>query len=210
MLHSKILVLTFSLLATAVAGAAVNPPTDAPSDLPTQPPNGWISYDNMGNRTDLEIIDTPNGDAMTRLGLSRTPIKACENDYSYDDRDCRKVDKAKIIARTLGTMIKEKSNDHDCSSFTATLDKFEFEYYATGRNCDTTAEQGTIAGAIYHFIHSVLDDNICNAQCMKLTHGGTWTGWLSLGPSGSLKKAKIRDWEVTLIPASLEVKMIFK
>ncbi|BCS20323.1 uncharacterized protein APUU_20755S [Aspergillus puulaauensis] len=183
MLHSKILVLTLSLLATAVAGA--------PSDPPAQLPDAWISYDNLGNRTDLEIIDTADGDAMTRLGLSRTPIKACENDYS-GAKDCKKVDKAKIIARTLGTMIKEKSKDHDCSSFTATLDKFEFEYYATGRHCDTTAEQGTIAGAIYHFIHSVLDDNICNAQCMRLTHGGTWTGWLSLGPAGSLKKAKIQ------------------
>lgn len=55
---------------------------------------------------------------------------------------------------------------------------------STGRHCDTTAEQETIAGAIEHHIKNN-GHKICGTQCLELTHGGTWHGYLLIGPASN-------------------------
>ncbi|KAF9774441.1 hypothetical protein IL306_007518 [Fusarium sp. DS 682] len=54
--------------------------------------------------------------------------------------------------------------------------------YSTGRHCNTTAEQETIAGAIKWHVKNH-GSKIDGTQCLKLTHGGTWSGYLAMGPA---------------------------
>ncbi|TQB67561.1 hypothetical protein MPDQ_005256 [Monascus purpureus] len=67
------------------------------------------------------------------------------------------------------------------SAATGTIDGWSYEYYATGRNCDTTSQQETIHGALYHYLTTVDNDKVCGTQCLSLDHGGTYEGYLKLG-----------------------------
>lgn len=60
-----------------------------------------------------------------------------------------------------------------------------WSYHSSGRNCDTTAQQATIAGAIKKYMTNVEHDKICGTHCLRMDHGGTWDGWLKLGPVNS-------------------------
>ncbi|KAF4969029.1 hypothetical protein FSARC_3683 [Fusarium sarcochroum] len=44
-------------------------------------------------------------------------------------------------------------------------DEIHYEYHAAGKHCDTTAEKATIT------------------ECLDLTYGGPWNGYLLIGPS---------------------------
>lgn len=81
----------------------------------------------------------------------------------------------------IATLLKGNSSNSDCSTHTGSIDNVQYSVYATGRNCDTTAQLNTIQGALNHFISSVDDDEICGVQCLRLTHGVTWTGYVLMG-----------------------------
>lgn len=58
----------------------------------------------------------------------------------------------------------------------------------TKGNCHTTAQRSTIQGAIDHYIDKEMPKSTCGVQCMKLTHGGNWEGYVVFG-------AGTYDWE---------------
>lgn len=67
------------------------------------------------------------------------------------------------------------------------MDGISWVYYATGRNCDTTAEASTIQGAIKHHLQTTDGSKLCGTECLDLTHSGTWSGYLLIGPTSSFK-----------------------
>lgn len=88
------------------------------------------------------------------------------------------------IGTGIAGVVKGKSDKHDCSAVDGTVARANYRVYATGRNCDTTAQLGTIAGAIDKYLRDV-DSEICGTHCIQLTHGGTWTGYVVLAPAGT-------------------------
>ncbi|KAG5771170.1 hypothetical protein H9Q72_002163 [Fusarium xylarioides] len=87
----------------------------------------------------------------------------------------------------ISAAIKHASNVKTCSTFTGHAGpngNVFYRYRSTGRHCDTTAEQETIAGAIEHHINNH-GHKICGTQCLELTHGGTWHGYLLIGPASN-------------------------
>ncbi|CAK1363212.1 unnamed protein product [Cercospora beticola] len=60
----------------------------------------------------------------------------------------------------------------------------DFSKWAAG-NCDTTAEEKTIERAVLHHIKTTDGSKVCYTECLDLTHGGTWDGYLLIGPSAS-------------------------
>lgn len=63
-----------------------------------------------------------------------------------------------------------------------TYQGLKWTYHSTGRNYDTTAQHKTISGATKKYLTNVEHNNVCGTQCLCLDHGGTWDGWLKLGP----------------------------
>lgn len=79
----------------------------------------------------------------------------------------------------VSQIIKTQSDNHSCATISGSVDGLNYQYSASGRNCDTTAELKTINDAVqkatkYMAHHS---DNVA---CFKLHHDGTWTGLLQL------------------------------
>lgn len=88
------------------------------------------------------------------------------------------------IGTGIGGALKGKSNKHDCTAQDGQIDNVTYRVYATGNNCDTTAQLGTIAGAMDKYLRDVGSD-VCGTHCIQLTHGGTWTGYVTLAPAGT-------------------------
>ncbi|KAE8155251.1 hypothetical protein BDV25DRAFT_134998 [Aspergillus avenaceus] len=130
-----------------------------------------------------KCLTTNNTDTNVEL-VARTPIKACA--YISATAACFAISKDLYhFAKTLGGGIKALSDQHNCAHSTGTIDNIRYDYYASGRNCDTTAQINTIAGAIYKYIDKIEHGNICGTQCVRLDHGGTWKGWLRMGHASS-------------------------
>ncbi|KAI1398104.1 hypothetical protein F4819DRAFT_498976 [Hypoxylon fuscum] len=87
------------------------------------------------------------------------------------------------LGASLAGLIKGGSNANDCQLHVAALDGISFTFRAEGRNCDTTAEQKTIQGAINNFIDDV-KSTLCGVDCLQLSHGGTWTGYVTIAAEG--------------------------
>ena len=88
------------------------------------------------------------------------------------------------IYNYLANVIKDLSHERSCGTFTDTIGPIKFKYRANGKHCDTTAEEGTIAGAIENHIER-RGGQVCGMECLDLTHGGTWDGFLLVGPTGN-------------------------
>lgn len=71
----------------------------------------------------------------------------------------------------IAGLVKGGSDKHDCKAHSGFIDEANWKVYATGKNCDTSAELETIQGAIAEYLRSV-DDEICGVQCLKMTAGG--------------------------------------
>jgi hypothetical protein len=88
------------------------------------------------------------------------------------------------IGTGIGGALKGKSNNHDCSAQADQIDNVTYRVYATGQNCDTTAQLGNIAGAIDTYLRDVGSD-VCGTHCIQLTHGRTWAGYVTIAPAGT-------------------------
>ncbi|KAL4928960.1 uncharacterized protein BDV17DRAFT_291282 [Aspergillus undulatus] len=139
----------------------------------------WIAYDNIETRTDLILTQLPDGNYTNGLMKSRTPIEVCE--LAIAAQICTVFGLTFQVAWTLATAIKGQSDKGECGTIGGEFDTLKWKYYASGRNCDTTAQRDTIAGAIYHYLKEKNHETICDTECLKLNLGGTWDGWLKLG-----------------------------
>ncbi|KAL2811545.1 hypothetical protein BDW59DRAFT_168003 [Aspergillus cavernicola] len=176
--YLKALILISSTLSSAVLGLAVTSPSSTGGQ---QEPDRWIAYNDIGTRTDLDLFQTPDGNYTNGLAESRTPIEVCERILTAVSHYCAILNNTYSFARAVASVIKSQSDKNDCGETSGTMQGFKYVYYATGRNCDSTAQQDTIEGAIYHFLTTVDYSSICGTECLKLDHGGTWEGYLKLG-----------------------------
>ncbi|OJJ94818.1 hypothetical protein ASPACDRAFT_48512 [Aspergillus aculeatus ATCC 16872] len=135
----------------------------------------------LSSATDGQLINgQPLPDSWYRLHLddsetvsNLTSRKAMASDVSSTT--------SSLVARTPMTVCEKITAVAACATIAASIDGWSYEYYATGRNCDTTAQQETIHGALYHYLTTVDNDKVCGTQCLSLDHGGTYEGYLKLG-----------------------------
>ncbi|KAL3479169.1 hypothetical protein BJX99DRAFT_255700 [Aspergillus californicus] len=145
----------------------------------THDPDNWLAYDNMGTRTDLNIIDLEDGNSTTGLALNvKTPIKVCTGGIMHGD--CSDIHDSKKLAHTIASVLRGQSDNHSCSRQMYLVDNLRVLSYVTGRHCDTTAEHDTIAGAIYHYTQTMYNGRLCGTTCLRLDHGGTWRAYLKI------------------------------
>lgn len=88
------------------------------------------------------------------------------------------------VSLGIAGLVKSDSNAHDCSEHSGSIDGVTWKVYATGRNCDTTAQLDTIQGAVTKYLEKQ-NKNVCGVHCLKLSHGGTFTGYVTLAPAGT-------------------------
>ncbi|RAL15174.1 uncharacterized protein BO97DRAFT_421965 [Aspergillus homomorphus CBS 101889] len=87
------------------------------------------------------------------------------------------------MTAAIAAAIWSWSHLKDCSHHSGIVDGWQYEYYTTGRNCDTTAQQKTIQGAIYQYLNKIEGNTVCGTECLTLNHGGTY-GYLKFGKQG--------------------------
>jgi hypothetical protein len=164
-------------LASACLGAAT----------PQQTPHTWAKYDlelpigqTMEGSIDTSAEDTTATTDVAPLE-KRRQVGICE--ALIVAAACISI-KNEIVSTVsyLANVIDDLSNRRSCGTFTGSVGSIAFRYYANGKNCDTTAEQKTIAGAIEHHLKTKDDSQVCGMDCLDLTHGGTWDGFLLIGP----------------------------
>ncbi|KAL5316790.1 hypothetical protein ACEPPN_015841 [Leptodophora sp. 'Broadleaf-Isolate-01'] len=142
-------------------------------------PNRWARYDltpvdEVGNSTGVESSLTP-----------RTDVKVCERVLAAAINCVVFGSGIFTIASAIGGAIRGLADQNSCAKSYGSLDGISWLYYATGSNCDTTAEAGTIAGAIKQHLSTVDGASMCTTDCLDLTHSGTWNGYLLIGPSNN-------------------------
>ncbi|KAI1131822.1 hypothetical protein F5Y10DRAFT_261761 [Nemania abortiva] len=85
------------------------------------------------------------------------------------------------VAFGIASLLKSDSSGNDCKAHSGSVDNVHWTVYAQGKHCDTTAQLSTIAGAISDYLRAQ-GGNVCGVHCIRLTHGGTWQGYVTLGP----------------------------
>ncbi|KAI4107441.1 MAG: hypothetical protein L6R37_001672 [Teloschistes peruensis] len=93
------------------------------------------------------------------------------------------ISAATAVASYVSHLIKQQSDNHSCGVISGNIDHVNYQYSATGRNCDTTSEQKTVDSAVNKAIDFMNGKNV-NQACFLLTHGGTWKGYLQLAANG--------------------------
>jgi hypothetical protein len=159
--------LEISIMASAVLGATT----------PIRTPDRWVRYD-------LEVpVDLANN--TTNLTLAkRTNVGICESKRASGS-PCSYLGHIYDTVNFIGARIKDQANQKSCGTVSGSVNDVSYKYYAAGQNCDTTAEQQTIAGAIEHHLKYKNNGQLCDTECLDLTHSGSWNGHLLIGLSGS-------------------------
>ncbi|KAF5879133.1 uncharacterized protein Bfra_006338 [Botrytis fragariae] len=131
-------------------------------------PERWIRYDLT------PINTTTSGTSL----VSRTNVRVCERVLTIITQCLTIVNIVVTLSDTIGAAIKSLSDAGSCGKSSGSLDGVSWVYYATGRNCDTTAEVKTIQGAIKQHLITTDGNSLCSTECLDLTHSGTWSGFL--------------------------------
>ncbi|KAK6821810.1 hypothetical protein PG987_014635 [Apiospora arundinis] len=122
-------------------------------------------------------------DAVENPGLSkRTPVQYCTADPARSGVCIAAATFASAVAFGIATLAKGSSDAKECKKVhTGSFDQVHWQVYAEGgKTCDTTAQLDTIAGAMNKYLSSQ-HGNICGVKCIKMDHGGTWRGYVTLG-----------------------------
>lgn len=105
------------------------------------------------------------------------------------------------IAKQIGNQLYTDYTNNDCASHSGSIDDIYYTVYATttGGDCRSTAELGTVQGALYDFIKTeYANGKLCGSQCIKLSHGGTWMAWLTISTSQSALNSFTCDASVSV------------
>ncbi|KAL4937046.1 hypothetical protein BDV06DRAFT_227326 [Aspergillus oleicola] len=95
---------------------------------------------------------------------------------------CRAIPGPIRLVNLASTQIHDCSKAHLCNMITGKVNGWPCKYYATGRNCDTTAGAWKIAGATWEDLGESMTKCFPEkVSCIRLDHGGTWRGWLWVG-----------------------------
>ena len=88
------------------------------------------------------------------------------------------------VATGIAGSLKGNSDAKDCTAHHGAADGVTWRVYATGANCDTTAQLSTIQGAVTDYLEQQ-NRQVCGVHCLKLSHGGTWTGYVTIAKEGT-------------------------
>jgi hypothetical protein len=88
------------------------------------------------------------------------------------------------VALGIAGLLKNNSNAKDCKVHEGSIDNVHWRAYATGANCDTTAQIRTIEGAMQKYIEKQ-DREVCGVTCLKFSHGGTYVGYVTIAAKGT-------------------------
>ncbi|OQE39817.1 hypothetical protein PENCOP_c006G01068 [Penicillium coprophilum] len=117
--------------------------------------------------------------------IERTPVQVCERIVATTAACAVITNFAVALYKSLASTIKELSDQGDCNLMRGTSETLKWSYKSSGRNCDTKAQHDTISGAIKKYMADMEHEKICGTHCLRLDYGGTWDGWLNLGPVNS-------------------------
>ncbi|CCF59332.1 hypothetical protein KAFR_0G03000 [Kazachstania africana CBS 2517] len=92
------------------------------------------------------------------------------------------LDWEKVLPK-VAHIIHMYSAEKTCGVGTSVFNDIKMIYTNTGQNCDTTAEESTIEGALDKAFGNYVRFNKAGIWCMELTHGGSWKGFLLIGPN---------------------------
>ncbi|KAI9664250.1 MAG: hypothetical protein M1831_002429 [Alyxoria varia] len=99
----------------------------------------------------------------------------------------------------LAKIIKQRSDSNFCESAVGYLGNniyYQYEAVSSGKNCDTTAQLKTITDALRK-ASDFWDRKTVYHACFKMSHGGTWTGFLQLaGANDGLEDGLCKDSRV--------------
>jgi hypothetical protein len=177
----------FSIFALSAMGAeaAATPAVDSPMYIDGKKAPDQFAYMDITNGIPTEPFQMMNMTPAAPNSLkARKDVKTC---IATSARAGVCVAIASYLTTTgfnIATQVKSSSNNHDCSVHNGHVDNVTWSTYATGNNCDTTAQASTIAGSIDKYLRAQ-DSNVCGVHCLKMTHGGTWTGYVTLAPQGT-------------------------
>ncbi|KAJ6019439.1 hypothetical protein N7522_001506 [Penicillium canescens] len=128
-------------------------------------------------------LETRRTAKRNEIGLvKRTAISVSESNEKSGSTKFSDPNKSQAVIIGIATEIYQKSAAKTCDHVTGRLTDangkdYNYYYYASGRNCDTTAEIKTIVSAIddaWEGLGSI------SALCMTLSHEGTWRGHLGV------------------------------
>ena len=83
----------------------------------------------------------------------------------------------------IASTIKDASDNKSCAVISGNINGVQYQYSASGRNCNTTSQEKTIKAAVDRAITFMKNQNV-DAACFQLTHGGTWKGLLQIATGG--------------------------
>ncbi|KAM0721938.1 hypothetical protein Q7P37_002863 [Cladosporium fusiforme] len=162
-----------------------------------------LAYNGQNENLKRESLEAPTTKALAGLKRAHSFATMDISELSLDENDLFKRRNVDICTRDSGraavcvgiaqlfstltiaiaTNVKSSSGG-ECEEHSGALDNVHWRVYATGKNghvCGTTAQLKTIEGAIAKYLRDV-DKRVCGVQCIRMTHGGTWTGYVTLSP----------------------------
>lgn len=137
-----------------------------------------------GDADFLELEEDRNTTKRNEIGLvKRTSISVSESNKKSGSTKFSDANKSQPVILGIANKMYQQSQAGSCSSVTGTLQdyngvSYSYYFYASGRNCDTTAQIKTMVSA--------LDDawdglGSTSALCLTMQHGsGTWRGHLGI------------------------------
>lgn len=126
-------------------------------------------------------------DAYEKTGMTnstlheRKQVEICGVKFQVTGTGCLTVASiGSSMALGIANLVYTKSQSRTCTP--QEFDNVNYQYAVRAKgNCYTTAQRETIEGAIDHYIDENFDTRMCGVQCMKLTHGGNWQGYVVFG-----------------------------
>jgi len=156
--------------------------------------------ENLDNVDHPDYLATIDLDEVEREELSgtelfpRKQVQVCEAAVFGSRPVWESTRNKDNFAESMATLIKSRSDKHNCGIIRGEIDEISFNYRATGKHCDTTAQSDTIQGALKKALRLPGKDSIYPTMCFRLSHkAGTWNGFLSVGPSKLFNKASPCD-----------------
>jgi len=166
--------------------------------LPSPLPDSEQATEKNAIPEHLSLMGLQSADSVATIDLAgavpgnhtlapRTPVNICVKDSGRAGVCVAIAGIVTTIGVAIGNSVKGSSND-GCKVHSGAIDDVHWKVYATGKNgkqtdCGTTAQVSTIAGAIDEYLRDV-DKDVCGVHCLRMTHGGTWAGYVSLAPAG--------------------------
>jgi len=129
-----------------------------------------------GNASDISTLEKRK--QVTVCGVTVT-LPAPSTCYAFGGTALT----AAFLGYTIAHNILSSSSNHDCTLHSSSLDSVTWEWFATGSNCDTTAQADTIQGGLQDYLANT-GNQVCGVSCIKVTHGGTYAGYVTLAAPG--------------------------